>query len=45
MIMDWMKSHYARKQATNILKMIEYLQNNEIAEYEKMVEQKKQLDM
>jgi len=25
MIMDWMKLHFARKQATNILKMIEYL--------------------
>jgi len=34
MIMEWMKSQIARKQATNILKMIDYLQTNEILEYE-----------
>lgn len=37
MIMEWMKTKIARKQATNILKMIEYLQSNEILEYEKFV--------
>ena len=34
MIMEWMKSQIARKQAQSILKMIDYLQTNEILEYE-----------
>lgn len=34
MIMEWMKSSLARKQATNITKMIDYLQTNEILAYE-----------
>jgi len=37
LIMEWMKSRIARKQATSILKMIEYLQHNEIKEYEAFV--------
>ena len=37
MIMEWMKSHLARKQATNITKMIEYLQTNEILAYEQAI--------
>lgn len=36
--MEWMKTKIARKQATNILKMIDYLQANEITEYEQFVQ-------
>jgi hypothetical protein len=38
MIMEWMKTKIARKQATNILKMIDFLQANEITEYEQFVQ-------
>jgi hypothetical protein len=37
MIMEWMKTKIARKQSTNILKMIDYLQTNEIRQYEEYV--------